>query len=181
MLNINYPKIERKEFPNLELNLVEPIHKLNLRGKNRDFFTKAGKILSIMLPTESNTSATIKNISALWLSPDEWMIYGKDIDKNLMLSLDSEISKLNFGSVTDVSDQWILINMKGKNVFDVLSKGSPFDFNKFKSTKNIVVQTLLNHVDVILHQNDLNNVNLFVRKSFSEHLWLWINDSSSFL
>ena len=181
MLNINYPKIEKKEFPNLELNLVEPIHKLNLRGKNRDFFTKAGKILSIMLPTESNTSATIKNISALWLSPDEWMIYGKDIDKNLMLSLDSEISKLNLGSVTDVSDQWVLINMNGKNVFEILSKGSPFDFNKFKTPKNVVVQTLLNHVDVILHHNDTNNVDLFVRKSFSEHLWLWINDSSSFL
>ena len=181
MLNINYPKIEKKEFPELELNLVEPTHKLNLRGKNRDFFTKAGKILSIMLPTESNTSATIKSISALWLSPDEWIIYGKDIDKNLIFSLDSEISKSNLGSVTDISDQWVLINMKGKNVFEVLSKGSPFDFNKFKDTKNVVVQTLLNHVDVILHHNDTNNVDLFVRKSFSEHLWLWINDSSSFL
>ena len=181
MLNISYPKIEKKEFPNLTLSLFEPIYKLNLRGKNRDFFTKAGKILSIMLPTEPNTSATIKNVSALWLSPDEWMVYGKDIDKNLMLSLDSEISKLNVGSVTDVSDQWLLINMKGKNIFEVLSKGSPFDFNKFKKTKNVVVQTLLNHIDVILHHNDTNNVNLFVRKSFSEHLWLWINDSSSFL
>tara|TARA_B100000424_G_scaffold60976_1_gene44267 strand:- start:112 stop:657 length:546 start_codon:yes stop_codon:yes gene_type:complete len=181
MLNINYPKIEKKKFTNLELNLVEPMNKLNLRGKSRDFFTKVGKILSIVLPAESNTSATIKNISALWLSPDEWMVYGKDIDKNLNLSLESEISKLNLGSVTDVSDQWVLINLSGKNVFEVLSKGSPFDFNKFKNTKNVVVQTLLNHVDVILHHNDTNNVDLFVRKSFSEHLWLWINDSSSFL
>ena len=181
MLNINYPKIEKKKFTNLELNLVEPMNKLNLRGKSRDFFTKVGKILSIVLPAESNTSATIKNISALWLSPDEWMVYGKDIDKNLNLSLESEISKSNLGSVTDVSDQWVLINMKGKNIFEVLSKGSPFDFNKFKDTKNVVVQTLLNHVDVILHHNDTNNVDLFVRKSFSEHLWLWINDSSSFL
>ena len=181
MLNINYPKIEKKEFPKLQLNLVEPVNKLNLRGKSRDFFTKVGKILSIMLPTESNTSATIKNISALWLSPDEWMIYGRDIDKNLKVSLESEISKLNIGSITDVSDQWILINLNGENVFEVLSKGSPFDFNKFKNTKNTVVQTLLNHVDVILHHSDTNNVDLFVRKSFSEHLWLWINDSSSFL
>ena len=181
MLNINYPKIEKKEFPKLQLNLVEPVNKLNLRGKSRDFFTKVGKILSIMLPTESNTSATIKNISALWLSPDEWMIYGRDIDKNLKVSLESEISKLNIGSVTDVSDQWVLINLNGENVFEVLSKGSPFDFNKFKNTKNTVVQTLLNHIDVILHHSDTNNVDLFVRKSFSEHLWLWINDSSSFL
>ncbi len=181
MLNINYPKIEKKNFPDLELKLIEPIYKLNLRGKNRDFFTKAGKILSIMLPTEPNTSATIKGISALWLSPDEWLIYGKDVDKKLNLSLHNEISKFNLGSVTDVSDQWVIINMNGENVFEVLSKGSPFNFNNLKNTKNVVVQTLLNHVDVILHQNDSKNVCLFVRKSFSEHLWLWINDSSSFL
>ena len=48
----------------------------------------------------------------------------------------TKISKLNLGSVTDVSDQWILINLSGKNVFEVLSKGSPFDFNKFKNTKS---------------------------------------------
>tara|TARA_B100002051_G_C16453726_1_gene494963 strand:- start:148 stop:699 length:552 start_codon:yes stop_codon:yes gene_type:complete len=181
MLNIDYPKIEEKKFPNLEVKMVEPTIKINLRGKNRDFFTKIGKILSIVLPTESNTSATIKNISALWLSPDEWMVYGNNIDKNVNLSLENEISKLNLGSITNVSDQWVLINLNGKNVFEVLSKGSPFDFNKFKNTKNVVVQTLLNHVDVILHHNDIDNVDLFVRKSFSEYLWLWINDSSSFL
>ena len=123
MLNINYPKIEKINFPKLELKLIEPINKLNLRGKNRDFFTKAGKILSIMLPTEPNTSATIKKINALWLSPDEWMVYGKNVDKNLKLSLDNEISKLNLGSVTDVSDQWVLINMNGENLFEILSKG----------------------------------------------------------
>ena len=39
-----------------------------------------------MLPIESNTSANIKNINALWLSPDEWLIYGKDIDKNLEIN-----------------------------------------------------------------------------------------------
>ena len=180
MLNINYPKIEKKEFPNLQLNLVEPINKLNLRGKSRDFFTKVGKILSIVLPAESNTSATIKNISALWLSPDEWMVYGKDVDKNLSLSLNNEISKLNVGSITDISDQWVLINLDGKNVFEVLSKGSPFDFNKFKNTKNVVVQTLLNHIDVILHHNEVNNLNLFVRRSFANHLWSWLKDSSRF-
>ena len=124
MLSINYPKIENKSYLNLELSLIEPMHKLNLRGKNRDFFTKVGKQLSIMLPVESNTSATIKNISALWLSPDEWLIYGKDVDKNLELSLNREISNVNIGSITNISDQWVIINMKGENVFEIKITGS---------------------------------------------------------
>ena len=181
MLNIKLPEFENKVYPDLELSLLEPTYKINLRGKSRDFFTKAGKLLSIMLPLESNTSANIRNINALWLSPDEWLIYGKDINKDLEISLSNEISKLKYGSVTNVSDQWVIINLKGKNTFELLSKGSPFNFNNFKEKKNVVVQTLLNHIDVILHHQEINDLNLFVRKSFSEHLWLWINDSSRFI
>ena len=181
MLNIKFPEFENKVYPDLELSLLEPTYKINLRGKSRDFFTKAGKLLSIMLPLESNTSANIRNINALWLSPDEWLIYGKDINKDLEISLNNEISKLKYGSVTNVSDQWVIINLKGKNTFELLSKGSPFNFNNFKEKKNVVVQTLLNHTDVILHHQEINDLNLFVRKSFSEHLWLWINDSSRFI
>ena len=47
--------------------------------------------------------------------------------------------------------------------------------------KGSVVQTVLNHVDVIMHNKDENDLNLFVRRSFSEDLWLWINDSARFL
>ena len=178
MLKANYPKIENKKFTDLESNLVEPSYKINIRGKNREFFTKIGKVLSLMLPTESNTCSTIKNINALWLSPDEWLVYGRELNKNIEIMLQNEISKVNLGSVTNVSDQWMIINMKGKNVFNLLTKASPFNFNEFKNKENVVVQTLFNHIDVILHHQNINDLNLFVRKSFSEHLLLWIYDSS---
>ena len=44
-------------------------------------------------------------------------------------------------------------------------KGSPFNFNEFKKIK-IVAQTLLNHIDVIIHNQDTNNINLFVENLF---------------
>ena len=34
-------------------------------------------------------------------------------------------------------------------------------------------------IDVIIHLTEINNVNLFVRRSFSEHLHSWLNDSAS--
>ena len=110
MLKVNYPTIENKKFTDLESNLVEPSYKINIRGKNREFFTKIGKVLSLMLPIESNTCSTIKNINALWLSPDEWLVYGKGLDRNIEIMLKNEISKVNLGSVTNVSDQWVIAN-----------------------------------------------------------------------
>ena len=85
----------------------------------------------------------------------------------------------NLGSVTNVTDQLVMINLSGEKIFDLLSAGCPFDFNDFKSKKGSSTQTLLAQIDVIIHHNEINSVNLFVRRSFSEHLMSWINDSAS--
>ncbi len=181
MLNQEYPKFEKGSFEGLEISLSEQIVKINLRGKKKEFFTKIGKILSIILPIEPNTSSSNQQYSTLWLSPDEWLVYFNGEDRQLFNNLFNEISKLNFGSVVDVSNQLICINIKGNKTFDLLSSGSPFDFNDFKKTKNSVTQTLLNHTDVIIHHKEINEINLFVRRSFSEDLLLWIKDSARFI
>ena len=49
----------------------------------------------------------------------------------------------------------------------------------FKSKKGRVIQTLLLQIDVIIHHKEANLVNLFVRRSFSEHLMSWIKDAAS--
>jgi len=184
MLNYNSPINETKKYTEIEISEIEPIFKLNLRGKNRDFIRKIGKTLSIIPPTDPNTSSGNENLNILWLSPDELMVYSNDTvnlnDANtLEENLFNEISKINLGSVTNVTDHWIMINIRGNKVFELLSSGSPFNFNNFKNSKGAVTQTLLNHSDVIIHNININDLNLFVRRSFSNHLWSWINDGAS--
>ena len=72
-----------------------------------------------------------------------------------------------------------MINIKGSKVFDLFATGSPFNFNEFKNKKGLVVQTILFHIDVIIYHKEINEVNLLVRRSFSEHLYSWLNDSAS--
>jgi len=185
MLNYNSPIKENKNYTDLTIKEIAPVMKLNIRGKKREFFTNVEKTLNMLLPTEANTSSTTDQLTSIWLSPDEWMIVSNNtIDKDnnnyeLENSLFSSISKNNIGSVSDVTDQFVMISLKGKNIYELLSSGCPFDFNKFKEKKGTTTQTILNHMDVIIHHNDINNINLFVRRSFSEHLWSWINDSGS--
>ncbi len=186
MLNYNSPILDSKNYSGLKISVIEPIIKINLRGKNRDFITKIGKELSIIPPTEANTSSGNENLNILWLSPDEWLIYSNnkiDLKNNNSLEdkLFNEISKVKLGAVTNVTDHWIMINLKGEKVFELLSRGCPYNFNDFKNLKGSVTQTLVNHIDVIIHNKDINDLNLFVRRSFSEHLWSWINDGSRFI
>ena len=182
MLDIEYPKLENNSFNNLDLLMNEPKIKINLRGNKKDFFTKAGKILSLILPTEANTSSSNEKFNALWLSPDEWLIYcDADDNSKIFTNLYNEISKLNYGAITDVSNQWVCFNLKGERIYDLLSAGSPFNFNDFKEKRNKVAQTLLNHIDVTINQKQRNEVDLFVRRSFAEHLCSWMNDSARFI
>ena len=53
------------------------------------------------------------------------------------------------------------------------------NFNDFQTIKGAVAQTILAKIDIIVHNQDKNDVNLFVRRSFSQHLFSWMNDSAS--
>ena len=186
MLNYNSPIKDSKNYSEMKISEVEPTIKINLRGKNRDFITKIGKELTIIPPTDPNTSSGNEKLNILWLSPDECMVYSNDKvnlnDSNTLEdNLFNEISKVKLGSVTNITDHWIMINIKGDKVFELLSAGCPFNFNNFKNAKGTTTQTLLNHVDVIIHNKNINDLNLFVRRSFSNHLWSWMNDSARFI
>ena len=139
----------------------------------------------MILPTEANTSSSSSKLTYIMLSPDELMIVSNektekdtnnyDLEENLYNS----ISKTNLGAVVDVSDQYVMLELEGSKVYEFFSSGSPFNFNEFKEKKGSSTQTLLNGIDVIILNKCINVVNLFVRRSFSEHLYSWINDSAS--
>tara|TARA_B110000196_G_scaffold313216_1_gene319569 strand:- start:326 stop:889 length:564 start_codon:yes stop_codon:yes gene_type:complete len=185
MLNYNSLIKEEKTYTGLTVKEISPLMKLNLRGKSRDFLTIIGKNINMILPVEANTSSTSDNYTSMWLSPDEWLVVSnKTVDKEsnnyeIEKLLFSKISKTNLGAITDVSDQFVMINLKGEKIFDLLSAGCPFDFNEFKTKKGAVTQTLLLQIDVIIHLKEINTVNLLVRRSFSEHLMSWIDDAAS--
>ena len=185
MLNYTNAITEEKSYSGLQMKEINPIMKLIIRGKKRQFLSAIGKSLNLLLPTEANTSSSSEKLTALWLSPDEWMIVSnelvsKDTNKHkLNEMLFNSISKTNLGAVIDVTDQFVQLELKGENVYEIFSAGSPFNFNEFKEKKGSTTQTVLNHVDVILHHKDENILNLFVRRSFAEHLCSWIEDCAS--
>ena len=185
MLNYNSPINKEIKHNDISIKEVSPIMKLNLRGKKSEFFTTVGKHLDLILPTKANTSSSSSKLTSIWLSPDEWMVISNDIiekDTNkyvLEESLNNSISKTSLGAVVDVTDQFVMLELEGANIYELFSSGSPFNFNEFKEKKGSTTQTLLNNIDVIIHNKSENLVNLFVRRSFSEHLYSWINDSAS--
>ena len=185
MLNYTNAITEEKSYSGLQMKEIKPVMKLVIRGKKREFLSAIGKSLNLLLPTEANTSSSSEKLTALWLSPDEWLVYSNEIsnpdnnDYQTENLLNKNISKVSLGAVTDVTDQFVLINIKGDKIFDLFETGSPFNFNDFRRKKGSTTQTILAKIDVIIHNQNQNEVNLFVRRSFSQHLFSWLNDSAS--
>ena len=185
MLSYNSPIKENKSYNDLNIKPIGPIMKINLRGAKREFLAAAGKTLGLILPNDPNTSTSSEKLTAMWLSPDEWLIISNNIIEKqndiyeLENSLINSISKAKLGSVVNVTDHFIVINLEGNKVYDILSSECPFNFEKFKKEKGSVVQTIFAHIDIIIHHRNTNNLNLFVKRSFSEHLFSWMKDSAS--
>ena len=185
MLDYTNTITDEKSYSGLQMKEIKPVMKLIIRGKKREFLSAVGKSLNLLLPTKPNTSSSSEKLTALWLSPDEWIIHSNETLKSESNNYETEnllnrnISKINLGAVTDVTDQFVMINIKGDKIFDLFETGSPFNFNVFRSKKGSVTQTILAKIDVIIHNQNQNEVNLFVRRSFSQHLFSWMNDSAS--
>ena len=78
MLNYSNAITEEKSYSGLQMKEVKPIMKLIIRGKKREFLSAIGKSLNMVLPTKANTSTQSEKLTALWLSPDEWMIFSNE-------------------------------------------------------------------------------------------------------
>ena len=188
MLNFTSPITESHTYNNFSMKEKTPVAKINLRGdlENKDFASNVGKILGMILPKEACSISAKEKITCMWLGPNEWLLVSNDtVDKEsndyeLAQLLFKDISKTNLGAVTNVSDHYTIFNLTGSNIFEILSKGSPFNFDSEIFGDNKVIQTILNHVDVTIHRKSKEDVDLYVRRSFSDHLWAWVKDSSRF-
>ena len=189
MLDFFTPVTESHSYNNFSMREKTPIAKINLRSnlENKEFATKVGKILGMILPKEACGTSKKEKITSLWLGPNEWLVVSNDeITKETNIHkleqvLFDDISKTNLGAVTNVTDHFTIFSLSGLNIFEVLSKGCPFDFSSENFGDNKVVQTILNHIDVTIHQRSENDVDLYVRRSFAGYLWDWLKDSAQLI
>ena len=189
MLDFNTPIAEKHSINNFSMEEKTPIGKINLRGniENKDFVSKVGKILGIILPKKACSTSIKEKITTFWLGPNEWLIVSNERMPNEMNTYELEnvlydnISKTNLGSVTNVTDQFTIFTLSGSNIIKTLSKSCPFDFESDSFVNNKVIQTILNRIDVTIHKKNESNVDLYVRRSFAKHLWDWLKDSASLM
>ncbi|MYD86373.1 MAG: sarcosine oxidase subunit gamma, partial [Acidobacteria bacterium] len=87
------------------------------------------QVIGLALPELPCTYASVGDVVAYWLAPDEWLVAvtagAKDeTERRLRNALDGA------GAVVDVSAGYVRYNLRGPATAELLMKASPYDFDR---------------------------------------------------
>lgn len=168
-----------KSLDNKNISLIEKkfLGHLVLRGDASDTSFKVAikNTLTCELPT---TLQCIYNddLSIRWIAPDEWLIVCAG---NKAYELETILRKVLEGhySICNVSGGQTLLVLSGKHARDVLMKSTSYDVADCHFPVGKVVTTAFSKSQAIICRKDKNVWELIIRRSFSDYIWLWLQDA----
>ena len=134
--------------------------------------------LGIEPVVEPLTAARKRDVSMLWLGPDEWLVVTPDrrierIRHALRDALDGQ-----HAAVTDVSHSRTILALSGPDAHAVLAKGCPLDFHPRVFGPGCCAQSRLAKCQVLIHRTSAAPAfELYVHRSFAQYAWTWLEDA----
>lgn len=161
----------------VHLALLPPHAAVNLRGEaTSELRSIVAELAGCGLPLRPLDSAAKGSMAALWLGPDEWLITGPTDSVALTAKLQRAF-RGKFVTATDLSHATAVISLAGPNAGDVLSKGCGLDLHQRVFKPGNVAGTRLARAHVVLHQVETSAYHLYVRRSYADYLWRWLEDA----
>lgn len=173
----NYPKISTSVFSiTEESNLAQ----LNIRFDISDasILSSIKSVLGLNLEMAPNTIVNDNEKFALWLGPDERLvILPKDQIITARMNLERELQGIHYSSV-DLSSGQVVLDLKGEEVLNILSKGCSVDLHQKYFNVGQCVQTSIDKINAICFPLENNHIRIIVRRSYSKALIAWFKDAS---
>ena len=154
---------------------------LVLRGDaaGAEFRGAVAAVLGLEPVVEPLTSARRRDVSMLWLGPDEWLVVTPpNVQAWLIDSLEASLEDVH-ASVTDLTGGYTTISLSGPRARDVLAKGCPLDLHPAVFSPGDCAQTLVAKAGAMIRcVDDSPSFELVVRRSFAEYAALWLGDAA---
>lgn len=153
---------------------------LVIRGEASDpaFAGGVHKALGLELPVALTLVAN-GDTSLQWLGPDEWLLIvpgGQEfaIEQRLREALDGQHI-----AVVNVSGGQTLLELSGPKVRELLMKSTSYDVHPSNFPVGKAVGTHFAKATAVIRHTGEDTWELVVRRSFSDYLWLWLQDASA--
>lgn len=152
---------------------------LNLRGNSADteFLAGVQEALGVALPITPCSSAKSELAQIMWLAPDEWLIVvasGTEVDVEQKLRT---YLKGHF-AVSDISGAQTILELSGSNIIELMKKSTGYDLHLDSFPVGKVVGTTFAKAGAHILRVSEDTFQLVIRRSFSDYIWLWIQQGS---
>ncbi|MHA3903009.1 sarcosine oxidase subunit gamma [Castellaniella sp. WN] len=127
--------------------------------------------LGLELPVAPNTVARGRDMMALWLGPDEWLLRASsDGPADLPARVEQTLAGHEF-AVTDQTSGYSVVQLHGPGTRDVLNAGCPLDLHPRALTLGQCAQSHFFKTSVLLRPLDEqgDGWELIVRRSFADY------------
>ena len=82
-------------------------------------------------------------------------------------------------TVTDLSHGRTILRLEGEAAADVLAKGVAIDLDPAAFPTDRVAQSMIHHIDIVLHRLGPDAFELWVLRSFAESLAEWLLEAGA--
>lgn len=130
--------------------------------------------LGLALPDRPKTSGSKGTRHALWLGPDEWLVF--DDSKSDLVGACGRASALH--SAVDISHRNTAIFVSGKRAEDVLSAGCPQDLSLAAFPIGACSRTVLGKAEVVLYRTAGDTFRIEVWRSFSDYAFTLLREAA---
>ena len=152
---------------------------IELRGTPEDGFLSAVRqLIDVTPPNASPQTASRDGLTCLWMGPDRWWLIGEGTPLPSANELRQSLAAFE-ASAVEIGDAFAGFAVSGPNARDVLAKGYTIDLHPRAFQPGGVVQTNLGKAQVALYQADEDAYRIYVRRSFAEYLWLWLEEAAA--
>jgi len=167
----------------ISVSSIDELGMIDVRGDVADkkFAAASKKVLGFALPTKPRQSASKNGVTALWLSPDQWLITCPlSATEKTAQALQSALAGVH-SLVVDVSDARTVIRLEGAGAKEVLMKGAPVDLTTPDYVEGCVRRLRFAEMAAMIHvvSNQPEVIDLFVFRSYGRYAWDWLSATST--
>ena len=132
--------------------------------------TTIGRALGVLLGTAPHRVVVATDRAALWIGPDEWLVFAPEADHDLAARATRALGSLP-GSVVDVSHRSVSIELAGPYAAWCVNGACPLDLDLAAFPPGTATRTVFGQAEIVLWRTDANAFHIEVARSFAPYVW----------
>ncbi len=168
--------LDHRQFalPGVAMEVLPHCERVSLRARPQAI-PALGASIGITLPARPKTSTEAQGVNALWLGPDEWLLFAPT-----SANLHARLGASNAGqfSAVDVSHRNAALAIWGRKAVLAINSGCPQDLSLSAFPVGACSRTLLGKSEVVLLRTDEEAFRVECWRSFADYVWNYLVDAA---